>query len=109
MAHGKSIWHRLSLTGRALVTLPGSCQMHVCDFTVKCLVTQSAVVAYKQAKQAELAPVPYNSFKSRQGDMLQTRLTALDLIGFAAGDERPRQFVHMPEAELDQELIAIKV
>lgn len=41
--------------------------------------------------------------------MLQTRLTALDLIGFAAGDERPRQFVHMPEAELEQELVSIKV
>ena len=40
---------------------------------------------------------------------LQTRLTALDLIGFAAGDERPRQFVHMPESELDQELVSIKV
>lgn len=40
---------------------------------------------------------------------LQTRLTALDLIGYAAGDERPRQFVHMPEHELEQELIPIKV
>ena len=40
---------------------------------------------------------------------VQTRLTALDLIGYAAGDERPRQFVHMPEQELDQELISIKV
>jgi len=41
--------------------------------------------------------------------VLQTRLTALDLIGYAAGDERPRQFVHMPEQELDQELVSIKV
>lgn len=40
---------------------------------------------------------------------VQTRLTALDLIGYAAGDERPRQFVHMPEQELDQELVSIKV
>ena len=40
---------------------------------------------------------------------MQTRLTALDLIGYAAGDERPRQFVHMPEQELDQELVSIKV
>ena len=40
---------------------------------------------------------------------MQTRLTALDLIGYAAGDERPRQFVHMPEQELEQELIPIKV
>ncbi len=31
----------------------------------------------------------------------QTRLTALDLIGFAAADERPQQFVHMPEEELE--------
>ncbi|KAL0039926.1 hypothetical protein WJX77_011783 [Trebouxia sp. C0004] len=38
----------------------------------------------------------------------QTRLTALDLIGYAAGDERPRQFVHLPEQELDQELVSIK-
>ena len=40
---------------------------------------------------------------------MQTRLTALDLIGYAAGDERPRQFVHMPEQELEQELVPIKV
>ena len=40
--------------------------------------------------------------------VLQTRLTALDLIGYAAGDERSRQFVHMPEAELEQELLSIK-
>lgn len=31
----------------------------------------------------------------------QTRLTAMDLISFAAADERPRQFVHMPESELE--------
>ena len=40
---------------------------------------------------------------------IQTRLTALDLIGFAAGDERPQLFVHMSEAELEQELAAIQV
>lgn len=40
---------------------------------------------------------------------MQTRLTALDLIGYAAGDERPRQFVHMPEQELEKELVSIKV
>ena len=39
----------------------------------------------------------------------QTRLTALDLLGFAAGDERPRQFVHCPEEELDQAVATIKV
>ncbi|KAK9850259.1 hypothetical protein WJX84_005584 [Apatococcus fuscideae] len=38
----------------------------------------------------------------------QTRLTALDLIGFAAGDERARQFVHMPEDELEQILASVK-
>ena len=43
------------------------------------------------------------------GGAVQTRLTALDLIGYAAGDERPRQFVHMPEQELEQELVSIKV
>ncbi len=43
------------------------------------------------------------------GVLMQTRLTALDLIGYAAGDERPRQFVHMPEQELEQELVSIKV
>ncbi|KAK6925104.1 Helicase, C-terminal [Dillenia turbinata] len=30
----------------------------------------------------------------------QTRLTALDLIQFAASDEHPRQFLHMPEEAL---------
>ena len=39
----------------------------------------------------------------------QTRLTALDLIGYAAGDERPRQFVHCPEPELDQAVAAVQV
>ncbi|EIE24813.1 Sec63-domain-containing protein [Coccomyxa subellipsoidea C-169] len=34
----------------------------------------------------------------------QTRLTALDLIGYAAADERPRQYVHCPEEELEQAL-----
>ncbi|KAK9814715.1 hypothetical protein WJX72_010327 [[Myrmecia] bisecta] len=38
----------------------------------------------------------------------QTRLTALDLIAYAAADERPRQFVHMPEDELDHTLAAIQ-
>lgn len=38
----------------------------------------------------------------------QTRLTALDLIGHAAADERPRQFVHCPEEELEQALWLIK-
>lgn len=32
----------------------------------------------------------------------QTRLTALDLIAFAAADMRPSQWVHMPEPELEQ-------
>ena len=39
----------------------------------------------------------------------QTRLTALDLLAYAAADERPRQFVHMPEHELEQALAAVKV
>lgn len=39
----------------------------------------------------------------------QTRLTALDLIAYAAADERPQQFVHMPEAELEAEAARIKV
>ncbi|KAK9846320.1 hypothetical protein WJX81_001437 [Elliptochloris bilobata] len=38
----------------------------------------------------------------------QTRLTALDLIAYAAADERPSQFVHMPEHELEQALVAVK-
>ncbi|CAL8464110.1 g3645 [Coccomyxa elongata] len=38
----------------------------------------------------------------------QTRLTALDLIGYAAADERPRQFVHCPEEELEEALASIK-
>ena len=39
----------------------------------------------------------------------QTRLTALDLIAYAAADERPSQFVHMPEHELEQALVTVKV
>ena len=36
----------------------------------------------------------------------QTRLTALDLIAFAAADERAEQFVHMPEEEELQDVLA---
>uniref|UniRef100_A0A1A9WJB5 U5 small nuclear ribonucleoprotein 200 kDa helicase n=1 Tax=Glossina brevipalpis TaxID=37001 RepID=A0A1A9WJB5_9MUSC len=38
----------------------------------------------------------------------QTRLTALDLITFVAGDENPKQFLHMPEHEMQQILQDIK-
>jgi activating signal cointegrator complex subunit 3 len=31
----------------------------------------------------------------------QTRLTALDLISFAATEENPKQWLHMPEADID--------
>lgn len=37
----------------------------------------------------------------------QTRLTALDLIAFLAAEDNPKQFLHMPEHELDQILINI--
>lgn len=39
----------------------------------------------------------------------QTRLTALDLIAYMASDERPAQFLHMPERELQEVLQGIKV
>jgi hypothetical protein len=39
----------------------------------------------------------------------QTRLTALDLIAFAAADERAEQFVHMPEDELQDVVANIRV
>ena len=39
----------------------------------------------------------------------QTRLTALDLIGFAAADERPQQFVHMPDEEIEAITATLKV
>lgn len=39
----------------------------------------------------------------------QTRLTALDLIAFAAADERPQQFVNMPEGELQATVSTIRV
>ncbi|XP_036325635.1 activating signal cointegrator 1 complex subunit 3 [Rhagoletis pomonella] len=38
----------------------------------------------------------------------QTRLTALDLITFVAGDENPKQFLHLPENEMHQILQGIK-
>lgn len=38
----------------------------------------------------------------------QTRLTALDLITFVAGDENPKQFLHMEENEMQQVLQGIK-
>lgn len=30
----------------------------------------------------------------------QTRLTAIDLIGFLAGEDNPKQWLHMPDAEV---------
>lgn len=38
----------------------------------------------------------------------QTRLTALDLIAFLAGEDNPKQFMHLPEDEMDQILENIK-
>lgn len=38
----------------------------------------------------------------------QTRLTALDLIAFLAGEDNPKQFMHLPEPEMDQILDNIK-
>ena len=39
----------------------------------------------------------------------QTRLTALDLIAFLAADDNPKQWLHMPEAEVSVavDLIAV--
>ena len=31
----------------------------------------------------------------------QTRLTALDLIAYCASDDNPKQFLHMPEEEIE--------
>ncbi len=31
----------------------------------------------------------------------QTRLTALDLIAYCASDDNPKQFLHMPEDEIE--------
>ncbi|PNH03988.1 Activating signal cointegrator 1 complex subunit 3, partial [Tetrabaena socialis] len=38
----------------------------------------------------------------------QTRLTALDLITYAVADERPQQFLHMTEAELEACMLGVK-
>lgn len=38
----------------------------------------------------------------------QTRITALDLIAFLAGEDNPKQFLHIPEHEMDQILMNIK-
>jgi len=35
----------------------------------------------------------------------QTRLTALDLIAFLAADDNPKQWLHMPEAEVFSHLL----
>lgn len=39
----------------------------------------------------------------------QTRLTALDLIAYAAADDRPRQFLRLPDADMEQHLATVKV
>lgn len=39
----------------------------------------------------------------------QTRLTALDLIAYAAADERPQQFVHCSEEELAAAVASVSV
>nr|CAH0109762.1 unnamed protein product [Daphnia galeata] len=38
----------------------------------------------------------------------QTRLTALDLIGYLAAEDSPRQFVRMPERDMEQLTISIR-
>jgi activating signal cointegrator complex subunit 3 len=38
----------------------------------------------------------------------QTRLTALDLIAYLAGDEDSKQWLHMPEAEMEKVITRIK-
>ncbi|XP_055607496.1 activating signal cointegrator 1 complex subunit 3 [Uranotaenia lowii] len=38
----------------------------------------------------------------------QTRITALDLIAFLAGEDNPKQFLHIPEQEMEQILSSIK-
>ena len=38
----------------------------------------------------------------------QTRLTALDLIAYAASDDNPSQFVHMPEQELSTAVESVR-
>ncbi|XP_074644659.1 activating signal cointegrator 1 complex subunit 3-like [Tubulanus polymorphus] len=38
----------------------------------------------------------------------QTRLTALDLIAFLAADDNPKQWLHMPEAEIEQIINGVK-
>ncbi|GMH32834.1 hypothetical protein BSKO_00668 [Bryopsis sp. KO-2023] len=38
----------------------------------------------------------------------QTRLTALDLIAFAAADERPQQWVHMHQEELEEAMASVR-
>lgn len=39
----------------------------------------------------------------------QTRLTARDLISYAAADSHPEQFLHLTQEELNNVLCAIKV
>lgn len=38
----------------------------------------------------------------------QTRLTAIDLMGFVVTEENPKQWLHMPEHELDQLVSTVK-
>lgn len=38
----------------------------------------------------------------------QTRITALDLIAFLAAEDNPKQFMHLPENEMEQILMGIK-
>ncbi|XP_011308512.1 activating signal cointegrator 1 complex subunit 3 [Fopius arisanus] len=38
----------------------------------------------------------------------QTRLTALDLIAFLAAEDNPKQWLHMPDVEMDNILVNIK-
>ena len=67
---------------------------------------QLFIVCVRVPEQAHSPIKPVLVFVSSRR---QTRLTALDLIGYAAGDERPRQFVHCPESELDQAVAAVQV
>jgi activating signal cointegrator complex subunit 3 len=39
----------------------------------------------------------------------QTRLTALDLIAYCASDDDPKQFLHMPEEEIETIAMTLQV
>ena len=87
----------------------GRCPIALLELPSKMLNTSTGRVDEVVANHGPQAHSPLKPTLIFVSSRRQTRLTALDVIAFAAADERAEQFVHMPEDELQDVLANIRV